>query len=162
MLIVCLSTHEHRRLWLCSEVCRTKFGKNPPMRNYIKDWYEKFQCDWCLCIAKRTSEERVESVEEAFQRCPRKTTNRASREDPGIPQSNLWRILCKCLWVTPYRLQLLQALTHDDKVHRLKFCTETQQHLEEDSFADKLILSNEATFNLRGKVKIQNVPIWGT
>ena len=40
---------------------------------------------------------------EAFQRSPRKTTNRASRE-LGIPQSTLWRILRKRLRVKPYRL----------------------------------------------------------
>jgi hypothetical protein len=54
---------------------RTKFGKDPPVKNSIKQWYKKFQRGWCLCIAKRTgrpgpSEERVERGREAFQRSP--------------------------------------------------------------------------------------------
>jgi hypothetical protein len=34
---------------------RTKFGKDPPVKNSIKQWYEKFQRDVCLCIAKGPS-----------------------------------------------------------------------------------------------------------
>jgi hypothetical protein len=54
---------------------RTKLGKDPPVKNSIKQWYEKFQRDGCLCIAKRAgrpgpSKERVERVREAFQRSP--------------------------------------------------------------------------------------------
>jgi hypothetical protein len=32
---------------------RTKFGKDPPAKNSIKQWYQKFQRDGCLCITKR-------------------------------------------------------------------------------------------------------------
>jgi hypothetical protein len=65
-----------RRFW-------TEFGKDPPVKNSIKQWYEKFQPDGCLCIAKRPgrqdpSEERVKRVRETFQRSPRKSTNRAT------------------------------------------------------------------------------------
>jgi hypothetical protein len=51
---------------------RTKFGKDPPVRNSIKQWYEKFQRDGCLCIAKRpgASEETVDRVRESFQHSP--------------------------------------------------------------------------------------------
>ena len=158
--------HEYRQLWLCREVFRTKFGKGPPVRNSIKQWYEKFQRYGCLCIAQRParpgpSEERVERVREVFQDSLLKTTNTASRE-LGIPQSTLLRILRKRLRVKPDRLQLLQALTHDDKTHRLQFCTEMQQHLEEDGFAKKLIFSDEAAFHLHGKVNRHNVRLWGT
>jgi hypothetical protein len=57
---------------------RTKFGKDLPVKNSIKQWYEKFQCDGCLCNAKHAgqpgpSEGRVERVREAFQRSPRKS-----------------------------------------------------------------------------------------
>jgi hypothetical protein len=67
---------------------RTKLGMDPPVQNSIKQWYEKFQRD--VCVAKRAgrpgpSEERVERVREAFQRSPRKSTNRASLE-LDIPQ----------------------------------------------------------------------------
>jgi hypothetical protein len=59
---------------------RSKFGKDPPVKNSIKQWYEKFHRDGCLCIAKRAgrpgpSEERVKRVRDGFQRSPRKSTN---------------------------------------------------------------------------------------
>jgi hypothetical protein len=52
---------------------RTKFGKDPTVKNSVKQWYEQFQLDGCLCIAKRagrpgSSEERVGRVREASQR----------------------------------------------------------------------------------------------
>jgi hypothetical protein len=50
-------------------------------------------------------------------------------------------------------MQLLQALTHDDKAkaHHLQFCTKMQQHLEEDSFTEKVIFSDEAMLYLHGR-----------
>jgi hypothetical protein len=119
--------------------------------------YEKFQRDGCLCIAKRPgpSVERVARVREAFQR---KFTNRASLE-LDIPQPTVWRILRKRLRFKPYRLQLLQALTDEDKTRRLQFCTDMLHHLEEYGFAENLIFSDKATFHLYGKVNRHNVRI---
>jgi hypothetical protein len=31
---------------------RNKFGNDPPAKNSIKQWYEKFQLNGCLCIAR--------------------------------------------------------------------------------------------------------------
>jgi hypothetical protein len=61
-----------------------------------------------------------------------------------------------------YRLQLLQAVTHDAKVRRLQFWTEAQQQIEEDGFTGKLIFSDEATFPLQGKVNRHKVRMEGT
>jgi hypothetical protein len=54
-------------------------------------------------------------------------------------------------------LQLLQALTDENKTRRLQFCTDMLHHLEEYGFAEKLIFSDEATFHLYGKVNTQCV-----
>ena len=54
-------------------------------------------------------EERVERVSDAFARSPKKSVRRASRE-LAIPVMSVWRILRRCLQLSPYRLQLLQAL----------------------------------------------------
>jgi hypothetical protein len=59
---------------------------------------------------------------------PRKCTNRSSLE-LDIPQPTVRRILRKRLQVKPYRLQLLQALTDEDKTRCLQFCTDMLQHL---------------------------------
>jgi hypothetical protein len=61
----------------------TKFGKDPPVKNGIKQWYEKLQRDGCLCITKCAGrpgplEERVECVREAFQCSACKSTNQAT------------------------------------------------------------------------------------
>jgi hypothetical protein len=92
------------------------------------------------CISQNRpgpSGERVERVREAFQRSPRKPTNRASLE-LDIPQPTAWLILRKRLRVKPYQLQLLQALTDEDKSRRLQFFTDILQHLEEYVFAETL------------------------
>jgi hypothetical protein len=132
---------------------RTKFGKDlGSIKNSIKQWYEKLQRDGCLCIAKRTarpdpSVERVERVREAFQRSPGKSTNRASLE-LDILQPTVWRILSKRLRVKPYRQQLQQDLTDEDKTRRVQFCTDMLQHLEENGFAQELISVTKLRFTV--------------
>jgi hypothetical protein len=64
--------------------------------------------------------------------------------------------------VKPYRLHLLQALTPQDHNRRLQFCTDFQQRLEEDGFAEKLVFSDEATFHVCGMVNRHSMSIWGT
>ena len=76
-----------------------------------------------------------------------------------MPQSSVWRILRKRLRVKGYWLQLLQVLNPQDHNLRLHFCVDSQQRLEEDRFAEKRVLTDEATFNVGGKVKCHNVRI---
>ena len=79
-----------------------------------------------------------------------------------MPQSSVWHILHKRLHVKGYRLQLLQALSPQDHSLLLDFCVDFQQQLEEDGSAEKLVLSDEATFHVCGKVNRHNIHIWGT
>jgi hypothetical protein len=100
------------------------------VKNSMKQWYEKFQRDGCLCIAKRASRpgplvERVERVREAFQRSPLKSANRASHPSTYRVANSRKRPRVK-----PYTLQLLQTLTDEDKTRRLQFCTDMLQHLK--------------------------------
>ena len=125
----------------------------------------KYQQSGCLRVAKLTdrlgpSAETVECVWETFVRSPQKSTHRTSQE-LHLPQSNVWRILCKCLREKGYLLQLLQALNPQDRNLRLHFCMDFQQRLEEDRFAEKLVFSDEAMFHVCGKVNHHNVHIWG-
>ena len=145
---------------------RTKFHKEPPSANTIRRWYQQFLTTGCLCKGKSTgrpavSEETVERVRMSFTRSPQKSTSRASRE-LNIPQQTVWKILRKRLKMKPYRLQLLQAITPEDKVKRLEFCIQLQQRLEDDGFDGRLVFSDEATFFTNGKVNKHNVRIWGT
>lgn len=133
-------------------IIQTEFRKDQPVRNSIKEWYEKLQRHRCLCIAKLPgpsgpSEEKVESVGEA--RSPLRMTNRASRE-LGSPKRTLRRIHCKPLQVKPHRLQLMKAVNHDDRTHSLLFCTEMQKHLEADGFAENLFSATKLHLTFMG------------
>lgn len=59
-------------------------------------------------------------------------------------------------------IQATGTAVTDDKALRLQFCTEMQQHLVKDGFAEKLIFSGEATFHPHGMVNGRNVHVWGT
>ena len=61
----------------------------------------------------------------------------------------------------PYRLQLVQTLRPKDKRKRMEFCDRGLQNMEEDTFLQRLIFSDEVTFNLTGKVNRHNVGLWG-
>jgi hypothetical protein len=64
---------------------RRRYGFDPTLAKNIRRWYEQFQETGCLCKGRspgrpRNSEENVHRIQEAFQRSPRKSTRRASRE----------------------------------------------------------------------------------
>ena len=98
---------------------RRRYGKPPPTMQPIYDWSKKSQETDCLCKGKScgrppVSEETVQRVRETFTCSLRKSTTRASLE-LQLPQQTVWKILRKRLRIIPYRLQLLQALSCDDK-----------------------------------------------
>jgi hypothetical protein len=62
----------------------------------------------------------------------------------------------------PYRLQLLQALKNSDLELRASSSADLLGLMEEDGFPEKLVFSDEETFDISGKVNIHNVRIWGT
>ena len=64
-----------------------------------------------------------------------------------MPQTTVWRVLRKCLWFKPYRLQLFQALGPADYNSREAF---------------RLVSSDECTFHLNGKVNCHNIKEYST
>jgi isochorismate synthase EntC len=61
-----------------------------------------------------------------------------------------------------YKFQLLQELKPNDRPHWRNFCTDMLNCLRQDDlFLDKIVLSDEATFHLSGKVNLHNLIIWG-
>ena len=58
-------------------------------------------------------------------------------------------------------LQLVQAITAEDKQKRKQFCVDIQEKLEEDEFMKHLVFSDKATFHMNGKVNNHNVRIHG-
>jgi len=85
---------------------RLRFNIQPPTRKNICRWNHQFEQIGCVCKGKssgqpRVSEENVRRFQESFERSPRKSTRRASRE-PGILQPTVWRVLRRRLlfnWV---------------------------------------------------------------
>jgi len=90
---------------------RRRFNIHPPRKKTICRWNHQFEQIGCLCKRKssgrpRVSEVNVRRIQESFERSPRKSTRRASRE-LGIPQPTIWRVLRPHLLFKPYRLQLV-------------------------------------------------------
>jgi hypothetical protein len=72
-------------------------------------------------------------------------------------------VLCKRLSFLPNKFQLLQELKPNDRPRRRNFCTDLMNCLiQENLFLDKIVLSDEATFHLSGKVNRHNLIIWGS
>jgi len=91
-----------------------RFNIQPPTRKSICRWNHQFEQIGRLCKGNssgrpRVSEENVRRIQETFERSPRKSTRRASRE-LGILQPTVWCVLRRRLLFAPYRLQLVQAL----------------------------------------------------
>ena len=74
-----------------------RFNIQLPTRKSISRWNHQFEQIRRLCKGKSSgrplvSEENVRRIQESFERSPRKSTRRASRE-LGIPQPTVWRVL---------------------------------------------------------------------
>ena len=95
-------------------VFRLRLNIQHPTRKSICRWNHQFEQIGCLCKGKssgrpRVSEENVKRIQESFERSPRKSTRRASRE-LGIPQPTVWRVLrCRLLfnWVHLFESQCI-------------------------------------------------------
>jgi len=75
---------------------RLRFNIQPPTRKSICRWNHQFEQIGCLCKGKssgrpRVSEENVRRIQESFERSPRKSTRRVSRE-LGILLPTVWRV----------------------------------------------------------------------
>ena len=56
---------------------------------------------------------------------------------------------------------MVQALYDGDRVKRVEFSNVILRGVENDNFAPHLIFSDEATFNISGKVNRHKVRMWG-
>ncbi|PNF26251.1 hypothetical protein B7P43_G02649 [Cryptotermes secundus] len=95
---------------------------------------------------------------ETYTRSPKKSTTHASVE-LQVPQKTVRNILRIRLRMFPYRLQLLQNLTENDKILRHSFCMFIQQRNEA---SNDFFFGDESTFHISGTVNKHNVRIWGT
>jgi hypothetical protein len=96
------------------EFC-AQFRKHLPHNNNVTRWYREFVETGCLYKSRspgrpRVSDKNIERVREAFQRIPRKSVARASRE-LVMQKMTVWKVLRKRLCFKPYKVGLVQALT---------------------------------------------------
>lgn len=71
-------------------------------------------------------------------------------------------ILRQHLGMKPYKLQLHQRLSDEDKAARVSACQTMLEKNEENGFFENLITSDEAVFHLNGMVNRHNCRIWST
>jgi hypothetical protein len=137
---------------------RTRFGKSPPARRSIYDWHNKFKTAGCLC---KSPGRPFVSDEHHLPKQPKEIHNEGESEVTN-PTTDSLTILQKLLKMTPYKLQLLQSLSDQDKTTRRDFSTEMHERCEEEGFSERLIFSDESTFHISEKLNKQNVRMWGS
>ena len=107
--------------------CTASFQKTVLQTSNYKAVYLRMdQETGCLCKGKSSgtppvSEEKVERVRETLTRSPRKSTTHESLHFQ-MPQQTVWKILWKTLRMFPYKLQLEQTLSCDDRRVRYSLC----------------------------------------
>jgi hypothetical protein len=107
-----------------------------------------------------TTEDNTDLVSETFRRNPQLSQRRAAHEF-NISRSSLQRIM-KELKLKPYKPRLLQALNEDDPDRRLEFCEWLLDSVDEDpTLLDRILWSDEATFQLKGPPPPTQKPISG-
>ena len=99
-----------------------EFSKQSPTAMQIWTWHKKIKEEGCLCITKgsgqpKTSAETIQHVRRKIFQSLKKSLCRTSLETK-TPQTTVWHILREHLIMKPYKLQLFQAITAEDKRKR--------------------------------------------
>lgn len=113
---------------------------------------------------KRTSrtQANIDAVRTSVGRSPKKSLRRRSQQ-LGIPRESLRRVLISDLHLYPYKIQIKQTLTDQDKAKRVEMCEWFSDAIEENpNFLDDVWFSDEAHFLLSGHVNSKNNVYWGT
>ena len=92
--------------------------------------------------------------------CKAQKIHRRTSMETLIPPTTVWWVVRKHLVMKSYKLQLVQAITADDRQKCKQFCVDMQEKLEEE-FNKHVMFSEEATFHTNVKVNRHNLCIWG-
>ena len=110
----------------------------------------------------RVSDGEIENVRSLFENNSRLSIRQAESL-LSMPRSTIQRVLRKCLFLDPYKMQNLHGITNTDKKKRVVFARHCQnQHEGMSEYLSKIVSSDECIFRLHGSVNTQNVRIWGT
>jgi hypothetical protein len=71
------------------------------------------------------------------------------------------RVLRKDLKLYPYKMEIVQELTNEDRATRVQFAIDMLEVMDEDpDFIGNIMFSDEANFDLIGNVNKQNIRYW--
>ena len=80
-----------------------------------------------------------------------------------IPLTAVHKVLHKRSRLLAYKVQMLQRLQPNDKPKRKEFADNMLHRISEDEeFLKRICFSDEATFQVSGKLNKHNVRIWGS
>jgi len=132
-------------------------------RRWVSQWLEEGSVT-CKKPPGRPSSVRtpdsIPRVLASVSRSPRRSA-RKHAQSSRMSDRSVWRILRSDLSLHPYKLQVVHALSNRDGEIRLQFCRQFGGILTENpDLPNKLLMSNEAHFNLRGTVNKQNFRYW--
>ena len=155
---------------LTQRQCRKELGRDKvPKRKTIERLVAKFRETGSVANANKGRSGRprsvktpnnVQNLRERLEESPRKSTRRLLQE-VGISRSSVLRILLDDLRLFPYKIQILQRQTDDNKAERLAFCQDISQKIENSPGLLKLIFfSHEAHCHLSGHINKQNMRYW--
>lgn len=146
------------------EAFRNHFpDKDPPSKSTIFRNVDKYSRDGTsLNLNKQRSgrprtvrtQENIEVVRQTLAENPTLST----RRNPfNITQSSVTRIIkCDLRW-HPYKIHLRHELKEQDFGRRVRFCNWFIAQCQNNRFLRNLIISDEASFSMGGKVSSQNV-----
>ena len=142
------------------------YRRAPPSRPSIRSWVRRFSTTGSVAHRNRSGRPRIsqditERVQELFESNPG-TSIRAGAAVVGISRGSVYNILRRRLFLFPYKLQILQALSENDCQSRLNF-TQYCRYRPEGfmQYLSKIVFFDECIFHLNGFVNKQNVRIWG-
>jgi hypothetical protein len=99
------------------------------------------------------------AIAQSLARSPQKSTRRLSGE-LGAARMTVLRALQQ-LNYRPYRPRLIHGLLEDDPYQRMDFCEQYQTMVDDDeTFQDRIIWSDEASFKLNGHINRHNCVYW--
>lgn len=104
----------------------------------------------------------IDLVRESVAENPETSTRRRSAQ-LKLSRRSLQRILVQDLNLFPYKMQLVHKLQPRDNEKRLEYCNAFLNLVDTNEiFFGKIIMTDEAHFDLSGFVNSQNCRFWGT
>lgn len=117
---------------------------------------------------KRRTDAVIETVRESVENDPKLSVQRrrsvlSVEQNIVLSYGTLLTILKEDLSLHPYRIQIKQKLTPQDKTARVRMCRWFLQKIEDDDdWLDNVWFTDECHFHLSGQINSKSCVFWGT